>query len=212
MGSAGPVATVFQSEILAIKMCAEELLRVRTRGRKVCICADSWAALSALASPSVVSRVVRDCKAALNSLGRANEVKLYWVPAHVGVPGNETADSLAKKGTELQEQTTTVGRPWCDVIEEIHQWIADENQDFWNGVTGCRQAKATLGREPIYRWREELLGLQRPEARVVIGWLTGHCYFNRHLFVRREDKRTCRFCMEEVETTEHILWKKNLFY
>lgn len=149
---------------------------------------------------------VRDCKMALNSLGRANEVRLYWVPAHVGVPGNEEADLLAKRGTELREPTITVGRPWCDVVDAIHRWTADENQDFWSGATGCRQAKASLGQEPIYRWHTELLGLRRPEARVVIGWLTGHCYFNRHLHVRREEKRTCRFCKEQVETTEHILW------
>ena len=128
------------------------------------------------------------------------------MPAHVGVPGNEKADSLAKKGTELREPTAAVGRPWCDIIDAIQRWVADENHDFWNGVSGCRQAKASLGPEPIYRWHAELLGLQRPDVRVVVGWLTGHCYFNRHLHVRRVEKRTCRFCQDEVETTEHVLW------
>lgn len=205
-GSAGPGATVFQSEILAIKMCVDELLRRRTRGRRISICADSWAALCSLASPSIVSRIVRECKAALNVLGLESEVTLYWVPAHVGIPGNEKADALAKRGTSILEPTAQVGRPWCDVIEAINRWITEEYTNFWNGVSGCRQAKANLGAEPIYRWHEELLRLQRPETRVVIGWLTGHCYFNRHLHVGRLERPICRFCQEEVETTEHILW------
>jgi hypothetical protein len=50
IGSAGPAATVFQSEILAIKMCVDKIRRSGAVGKSVGICVDSWAALCALAS------------------------------------------------------------------------------------------------------------------------------------------------------------------
>ena len=42
---------------------------------------------------------------------------------------------------------------------------------------------------------------------MVMGWITGHCYFNRHLRSPNIEWRPCRFCDEENESTEHILWK-----
>ena len=50
IGSAGPDATVFQAEILAIKMCTDKLLHDEVGGRRIGICADSWATLSSLAA------------------------------------------------------------------------------------------------------------------------------------------------------------------
>ena len=40
IGSAGPTATVFQSEILAIKICVEDLKRRRMFGQNISICSE----------------------------------------------------------------------------------------------------------------------------------------------------------------------------
>lgn len=206
IGSAGPDATVFQAEILAIDMCAKHLLAYRHCRQNISICCDSWAALGALSSCSTVSRLVRDCKRTLNALGRHNSVKLYWVPAHVGVPGNEKADELAKYGTRLSEPTHKVGAPWCDTVMAISRWLVDKSLSAWNGVEGCRQSKANFGIDPFYRHHADLMSLRRDEARLVVGWMTGQCHFNRHVRLTRVATRTCRFCDEEIETTEHIMW------
>ena len=52
------------------------------------------------------SRLVRDCMLSLSNLGRYNKVSLLWVPAHVGIPANEKAVSMAKEGTKLAISTT----------------------------------------------------------------------------------------------------------
>lgn len=197
---------MFQAEILAIKKCAEWLLRQRTTGRAVSICADSAAALAALDSFRVESRLVLECRAALDALGRCNKVQLMWVPAHVGVPGNEKADYLAKRGARIAEPTDSVRIPWCEVTAAISEWKRAERSRLWSGGEDCRQAKLALGPSPAYRWSRELLQLPKKDVRVVVGWITGNCLFNHHRFTGRET-RTCRFCQEEVESTEHILWR-----
>ncbi|KMQ88926.1 lian-aa1 retrotransposon protein [Lasius niger] len=61
----GRFATVFQSEVMAILCCAQDLLANGTRGERISICSDSQAALRALDSLTIISRLVWDCKAVL---------------------------------------------------------------------------------------------------------------------------------------------------
>ena len=44
---------------------------------------------------------VSDCLNALISLISRNKLELRWVLGHGGIQGNEIADQLAKKGTEM---------------------------------------------------------------------------------------------------------------
>jgi hypothetical protein len=46
------------------------------------------------------------------------------------------------------------------------------------------------------------------QSRVVIGLLTGHNTFRRHLYVTGlSNNPTCRKCGNEEETSVHILWE-----
>ncbi|KAJ8958596.1 hypothetical protein NQ318_016317 [Aromia moschata] len=70
-----------------------------SKRRTIQICTDSQAALMAIESSKVKSRLVLDCKKILNDLASCNRVILTWVPGHLGVPGNEEADRLARVGS-----------------------------------------------------------------------------------------------------------------
>ena len=45
------------------------------------------------------SPLVRQRQQALNDISAWHAVRLYWVPGHAGVRGNETADRLARSGS-----------------------------------------------------------------------------------------------------------------
>ncbi|KAJ8942174.1 hypothetical protein NQ318_002847 [Aromia moschata] len=95
----GSYASVFQAEIYAILACGMEILKTAPKRRTIPICTDSQAALMAIESSKVKSRLVLDCKKILNDLASCNRVILTWVPGHSGVPGNEEADRLARLGS-----------------------------------------------------------------------------------------------------------------
>jgi ribonuclease HI len=61
----------------------------------VSICSDSQAALKAVRK----SPLVHQCHRALNDISARHVVRLYRVPGHAGVQGNEIADGLVRVGS-----------------------------------------------------------------------------------------------------------------
>ena len=43
--------------------------------------------------------IARDTINTLNRLGTSHSVTIHWVPGHTNIPGNETADELARRGS-----------------------------------------------------------------------------------------------------------------
>jgi len=95
----GKHATVFQAEVYAILACAHETEAQDWPEKYVSICSDRQAALKALQVAKTTSPLVRQCQQALNDISAWHAVRLYWVPGHAGVRGNETADRLARSGS-----------------------------------------------------------------------------------------------------------------
>ena len=66
--------------------------------RSINILSDNKAALLALTSTEVKSKLVWDCIKLIKELSTDNVVTVIWVPGHSNVFGNETADTLSKEG------------------------------------------------------------------------------------------------------------------
>lgn len=120
----GHTPTVFQAEIHAIEVCARKCLDRGTVGKKVYILSDSQAALKALTSWKFESKLVFECRNILEHLAQNRDLTLMWVPGHMGIPGNERADELAKRGSE----TKFIGpEPFCglgfgNILEKLLNW------------------------------------------------------------------------------------------
>ncbi|XP_054259663.1 uncharacterized protein LOC128984372 [Macrosteles quadrilineatus] len=96
-GSLGQYYTIFQAEIYGILACANLGLARRYQDKMIVILSDCQAALKALDSNEVTTKLVWECFNTLCRLASQNSVTLGWVPGHVGIGGNESADKLAKK-------------------------------------------------------------------------------------------------------------------
>ena len=70
---------------------------------------------------------------------------------------------------------------------------------------GCRQGRAAI-RAPSLKTAKFCLQLTKVNIRKLVGIWTGHCRLNKHLHILGiVSDPTCRGCLEEDETAEHVL-------
>ncbi len=106
-------ATVYAAELHGLVLAtslAERYLRHKT---SLIIFTDNQSAITTSAEPSKQSGqgILRVIAIKLDLLRwRGIEVKVHWIPAHIGVPGNEMADKAAKQATGWREH------PWSSPI------------------------------------------------------------------------------------------------
>ncbi|KAJ8976611.1 hypothetical protein NQ317_009702 [Molorchus minor] len=143
------------------------------------------AALKALDSNKISSKLVWDCPTNLQRLATNNHVKLRWIPGHSGLEDNERADFLARLGFEL-------GPVWPEPLVAISKATCAQSISTWSRMFMA---------EPTDQVTSSLLNLNRKQTRTIIGTLTGHCPLQRHLDkMRLANDPTCRRCGEDEES------------
>ncbi|KAJ8971797.1 hypothetical protein NQ317_011713 [Molorchus minor] len=147
-------------------LCAENL----RRGAQ-----DSQAALKALDSNKISSKLVWDCHINLQRLATNNRVKLRWIPGRSGLEGNERADLLARLGSELgpvgPEPLVAISKATC--AQSISKWVIQQHVEYWEKQEH-RQSRMFMA-EPTDQLTNSLLNINRKQTRTIIGVLTGHC-------------------------------------
>lgn len=206
--SLGQHPTVFQTEILAILECVRENVNRRYVNQQISIATDSQAALKALASNRVSSRLVWNCHKELETLGERNRVNLLWVPGHTRVDGNEKADELARQGaaTTFCGPEPVLGITKSSARGVITDWVKNKHKQHWRDIPGNRHGKIFI-KGPCPKRTEELLRKNRSQLRIITGLLTGHFPVKKHLHTigKFNGDLNCRLCGKGPETVEHII-------
>ena len=153
-----------------------------TQFKKVVICTDSAAVLASMSSFHSSSRqgllyevlelvtrlVIKGCK-----------LKFLWVPAHVGIVGNEKADKMAKKALEKLEVEKNVSISKAEVKSVIWGKVNMMWQGKWDSESKGRH---------LYRIQDSIqvkrLGSSNRKEEVVLTRLrVGHSALNKTLHV-----------------------------
>ena len=167
------------------------------------VCLRSLVSLALIQSKLVLASID-----ALEKVAENNEVKLFWVPGHSGVPGNEEADRLANEGSGrlIAGPEPLVGIPIGRIRRSIQQWMEGEHQKIWGSLGGLRHSRLFLP-GPSSHLTKKLRNLSRVLLKGVVDWVTGHCRLRKHLTrMGIENDPLCRWCAEEDETPEHLLY------
>jgi len=73
-------------------------LSIHNTGRSIYILSETLAAIKALHSFKINSKLAWDCHQSLMKLAEHNRFQLVWVPGDMEINGNETADQLVRQG------------------------------------------------------------------------------------------------------------------
>ena len=108
-------------------------------------------------------------------------ITITWVPAHVGILGNEKADKLAKLAEKKDSYDIPIKVAHTDLYEEINKRMIQQWQTAWD--------KSTTG--SLYRYYEPKVNTKikytrknRRDDVTLVRLRTGHCRLNCNLVAR----------------------------
>ena len=200
--------TVFQAEVFAIFEAIRALLHSDCieNLKFLKIFSVSSATLLALKKRKIRSRIVLYTLKNLNRLAeRGVKISLVWIKAHVGHVGNERADELAKRGTELgDEDIVWVARPFLDLTQSIEDKVRKSWTLRWESYKEARMSKQFY-KHPCSSQAKQLLKMCREEITIIITTTTGHNDLRYHHSLRNPTiPPICRLCGLEDETFFHL--------
>ena len=148
---------------------------------------DAISVLQALKNPQQAS--IHNLIALLSDLNtKTQNTVLQWVPGHCNIAGNETADSLAKKGAKMTQ-------------------IADST-DLSEAKTLTKAAirKKWMSSHPDYNKNDPYYHLQRAEQVIVFRLRNNHNRLRQHMHTKLKigDTPLCQ-CGQGPENSHHVL-------
>lgn len=209
-------ASVCTAECIALNDALD--IALENKHHNVCIFSDSLSALQVLKSPNIdikinnnILEILKKYKQFLRETPNDKYIKFFWIPAHVGIAGNEYVDQLAKNAT-LSDTLNITKIPFSDLFEEFKKssetktrLILKEQGEtkgsmyfklFYNEQRIPWFSNVTLSRETIVtinRIRANHYNLAASLARINI-----------------ISDDVCK-CNEESETINHVLWQCKLY-
>ena len=178
-----------------------------TPAGRIVFLSDSVAALRALNSSKVGSRLVQDTITNLNILGTTHQVELTWVPGHSNYKGNEIADEEARKGSS----SASIGpEPFLPLSKRVNDlsmrnFMYELHLKQYNNLN-----ISSSGKLPLNIWlrkhKYKLLSVSGTDLKWLTWLLSGHsplAYF-QHISGKYPSP-DCPHCPGYAETSAHYL-------
>jgi ribonuclease HI len=181
-------ATVFQSEVIAVKAAAETLISNDLSGNRIVFHVDNQATLKALDSTDITKRTCKETRETLNKLGKKNTVVLEWVKAHVGILVNEEADQLAKAGGNSTAVLGSGLTAKSAIRKELKEEMISKWTERWQSSVDYRQTKVWYPTPDLPK-SDQLIKYARSVVGRIARFLTGFAFLLRQSAIVNQSRR-----------------------
>lgn len=190
--------SVYSSELIAI-LSILNYIQDACDDEHFIICSDSLSGLMALHSMDIRHPYVYEILKLLTNLSNSKSVVFIWCPSHVGIPGNERADGLAKAALS-SDRIADFPIPASDLRFTIKQLVFSQWQQEWDLQTHNKlhSIQPIVGHWPLCQ-RES-----RREEIVLTRLRIGHTHYTHGYLLRGDDQPECVACVCPL-TVQHIL-------
>ncbi|XP_026126102.1 uncharacterized protein LOC113107658 isoform X1 [Carassius auratus] len=197
-------ASVYTAEMIAILMALEWVYEVRPD--KVIICSDSMAVLLSLQSLETNrTDILTEIMIKLYGLRQIRIIITFmWVPAHVGIQGNEEADKIAKESIKMKEPNIKIALSRSEGKHLISEACNRKWQTEWDS---CHTGRHYYKVQKTIKKSKIIHNLSRKEQVIFTHLRTGHSNLNQTLhIIGKHDTGLCDVCSVQ-ETVEHVMQK-----
>lgn len=183
----------FTAEALAILFAVQFATQ---NNSKYIICSDSLSSILAIKSSQYDSPLINQIRNLC--IQYSSKIKLMWVPSHVGIIGNEYADSAAEeaKRRPLIKYSTWEAR---DILNTISNFLMLTKTQKWSNYQHRYKFMNPMGNKPIYP-----RNCSRRETTTIVRLRIGHCKFTHQHIYNKTSPPICPTCHTQLNIT-HIL-------
>ena len=189
-------SSIFTAESYAILVALKEIAS-RPRENYV-ICCDSKSVLQAIEHFNTLHPIILEVMEWLHLVkSRGRNVSFCWSPAHVGIAGNEEADSLAKAAVN---NCSIVKCPLP--VNDLFPLIRSVVSDAWNFLWQLENQKMSEITNSVHPW--EHFPMTRKNEVILSRLRIGHTRMTHGFLMSRDSQPFCEDCLVQL-TVRHIL-------
>lgn len=208
------ISTVYAAELKGIDLALTwGLDRTWQRCNEIHIWTDNQAAIRAVADPNGCASgqyILCGIVTKVNALSlRGIKVYIRWIPAHVGVPGNERADKAAKEAATRDHRPLTSLFYLSSCLKQV---LRAASKRYWAAAWDFSTVGSVVHRLTPQPTKETLKPhgkLTKAQSSIWVQLRTGKIALNKYLFdIGRAESPTCDRCYtRNAQTVRHVLWE-----
>ena len=194
-------SSIFTAEAHAIDLALNIISM--SKHKKFIIFSDSLSVLLSLRNKKFQNPLIK-LLSRLDSMSNRKEIIICWTPSHIGVRGNERADSAAKSALDQIPDKSWI--PYTDLKPTINKFLHTKWQQQWSNNIRNKlfQIQPTLG-----EWRPASRKSRREQIVISRLWIV-HTRLMHSFILKQEPQPQCLTCQTNC-TVKHILTECRTF-
>ena len=197
--------SIFTAETYAVILAVRHILNSDDQNDSYTIFTDSNSVLFSIKQTMPSHHLVQELQDWLVLLKSRKNISITfcWVPAHVGVDGNERADKAAKEALELLNPSP-ISIPYSDFKSIIHSHFKNKWQTRWSSLTTNTKLKEI--HPSVDKW-SSCNATSRRESIILTRMRIGHTHATHSFLMKSGEGRQFPFCdtCQASLSVKHVL-------